>query len=151
MVPTNRTGAHHSVRGDRAGQYSDQLKGRRDQRLSNDVGRAPLRAIHDGLTKYTAVDVNSSGDNTIIAAAGAGKQILVLGCVLIAAGAVNIRFEDGAGGTSLTGVMNLTTNSGFTLPFSEIGWFITTADTLLNLELSGATAVAGTLTYTEII
>ena len=98
--------------------------------------------------KYTSVDVNSLGDNTIIAAVS-GKKILVLGCVLIAAAAVNIRFEDGAGGSALTGVMNLTTNSGFTLPFSEIGWFKTTANTLLNLELSGNVAVAGTLTYAE--
>jgi hypothetical protein len=99
--------------------------------------------------RYTPVDVNSTGDNTIIAAV-ASKKILVLGCVLIAAGAVNIRFEDGAGGSALTGVINLTTNSGFTLPFSEIGWFKTTANTLLNLELSDNLAVAGTLTYAEI-
>jgi hypothetical protein len=99
--------------------------------------------------KYVPVDVNSAGDNTIIVAVASNK-ILVLGCVLIAAGAVNIRFEDGAGGTALTGVMNLTTNSGFTLPFSEIGWFKTAVNTLLNLELSGGTAVAGTLTYAEL-
>lgn len=99
--------------------------------------------------KYVAVDVAGSGDNTIIAAV-AGKRILVLGCVLIAAGAVNIRFESGAGGTALTGQMNLTTNSGFTLPFSEVGWFQTAANTLLNLELSGAVSVDGTLIYAEI-
>lgn len=99
--------------------------------------------------KYLAVDVNNSPDNTLIAAV-ASKRILVLGCVLIAAGSVNIRFEDGTGGSPLTGVMNLTTNSGFTLPFSEVGWFRTATNTLLNLELSGATAVAGTLVYTEI-
>ena len=99
--------------------------------------------------KYASVDVNTSPNSTLIAAV-ASKKILVLGCVLIAAGAVNIRFEDGAGGSALTGVMNLTTNSGFTLPFSEIGWFKTSAGTLLNLELSGAIAVAGTLTYAEI-
>ena len=99
--------------------------------------------------KYLAVDVNTSPDNTLIAAVS-GKKILVLGCVLIAAGAVNIRFEDGAGGTALTGVINLTTNSGFTLPLGIPGWFRTSTNTLLNLELSGATAVAGTLVYTEI-
>ncbi len=99
--------------------------------------------------KYLAVDVNSSGDNTLIAAVS-GKKILVIGCVLIAAGAVNIRFEDGTGGSPLTGVMNLTTNSGFTLPLGIPGWFKTSTNTLLNLELSGAVAVAGTLVYAEI-
>ncbi len=98
--------------------------------------------------KYLAVDVNTSPNNTLIAAV-AGKKILVIGCVLIAAGAVNIRFEDGAGGPALTGVMNLTTNSGFTLPLGIPGWFKTSTNTLLNLELSGAVAVAGTLTYVE--
>lgn len=99
--------------------------------------------------KYAAVAASSSGDNTLVAAV-AGKKILVLGCVLIAAGAVNIRFEDGAAGTALSGVMALTTNSGYTAPFSEIGWTMTSTNTLLNLELSGAVSVAGWLIYAEI-
>ncbi len=99
--------------------------------------------------KYLAVDVNTSPNNTLIAAVS-GKKILVLGCVLIAAGAVNIRFEDGTGSTALTGVINLTTNSGFTLPLGLPGWFKTSTNTLLNLELSTGIAVAGTLVYTEI-
>ncbi len=99
--------------------------------------------------KYLAVDVNSSGDNTLVAAV-ADKKILVLGCVLIAAGAVNIRFEDGAGGTALSGVMNLTTNSGFTAPLGLPGWAKTSTNTLLNLELSTGIAVAGWLVYTEV-
>ncbi len=99
--------------------------------------------------KYLAVDVNSNGNNTLVAAVS-GRRILVLGCVLVASAAVNVRFQDGAGGTALTGVINLTTNSGFTLPLGIPGWFKTSVNTLLNLELSGAVAVAGTLVYTEI-
>ena len=78
------------------------------------------------------------------------KKILVIGCMLIAAGTVSIRFEDGTDGTALTGVCDLTTNSGFTLPLGIPGWFKTSTNTLLNLELSGATKVAGTLVYAEI-
>lgn len=99
--------------------------------------------------KYAIIDAASSGDNTIVAAV-ASKKLLVLGCVIIAAGAVNVRFEDGAGGTALSGQMNLTTNSGFTAPFSEIGWAVTSTNTLLNLELSGAVSVDGWLIYAEI-
>ncbi len=99
--------------------------------------------------KYLAVDVNTSPNSTLIAAVS-GKKILVLGCVIVAAGSVNIRFEDGANGTPLTGVINITTNSGFTLPLGLPGWFKTSTNTLLNLELSAGTAVAGTLVYTEI-
>jgi hypothetical protein len=46
--------------------------------------------------------------------------------------------------------MNLTTNSGFVLPFNPVGWFETAANTLLNLELSGAVSVDGSLVYIEV-
>ena len=95
---------------------------------------------------YAAIDAATSGDNTIVAAV-TGKRIIVMSCVLVAAGAVNARFESGAGGTALTGVMNLTTNSGFTANFNECGWFATAAGSLLNLELSAAISVDGFMTY----
>ena len=68
----------------------------------------------------------------------------------LAAGAVNVRFEDGAAGTALTGQMNLTTNSGFEASFCPVGHFETTANTLLNLELSAAVSVDGWLVYVEV-
>jgi hypothetical protein len=61
-----------------------------------------------------------------------------------------VRFESGAGGTALTGQMILAANGGFVLPFSPIGWFETAANTLLNLELAGATTVDGNLMYTVV-
>jgi hypothetical protein len=99
--------------------------------------------------KFAVIDVASSGDNTLVAAV-VGKKIRVHQVLLVAAGAVNARFESGAGGTALTGQMNLTTNSGFTLPFSPVGWFETASNTLLNLELSGAVSTDGVLCYTEV-
>lgn len=99
--------------------------------------------------KFAVIDVASSGDNTLVAAVSS-KKIRVLSLFLVAAGAVNARFESGAGGTALTGQMNLTTNSGFVLPFNPVGWFETAATTLLNLELSGAVSVDGALTYVEV-
>ena len=99
--------------------------------------------------KHAKIDVASSGDNTLVAAVS-GKQLLLLSCVLISAGAVNARFEDGAGGTALSGQMNLTTNCGFTAPFNEGGWCITSSNTLLNLELSAAISVDGFLSYVEV-
>jgi hypothetical protein len=99
--------------------------------------------------KYAVIDAASSGDNTIVSAV-TGKKIRVLSCFLVAAGIVNVRFESAAGGTALTGQMNLTTYSGFVLPFNEGGWFETVAAELLNLELSGAISVDGCLTYVEV-
>jgi hypothetical protein len=97
--------------------------------------------------QYAVIDDALSPDNTIIAAV-AGKKIRVLGFFLVAAGAVNARFESDTGGTALTGVMTLAAaGDGVSSGFSPAGWFETVAGELLNLELSGAVSVDGALTY----
>jgi hypothetical protein len=109
--------------------------------------------IQNGTTaltpKYVIIDCASSGDNTILAAVSS-KKIRVLSCFIVATGAVNVRFESGASGTALTGQMNLAVNGGFVLPFNPVGWFETASNTLLNLELSAATGVDGSLQYVEV-
>lgn len=97
-----------------------------------------------------AIDVAGSGDNTIVAAQGSGNIILVHQVMLVASAAVTVRFESAAGGTALTGQMQLAANQGFVLPFSPTGWFKTAANALLNLELSGAISVDGVLQYTVV-
>ena len=106
-------------------------------RTSNVHGRAILSA---------AIDVASSGDNTLVAAVS-GKKICVIGVVAVAAGAVVARFEDGAGGTALSGQMTLAANGGFVLPQGHDCWFKTSDNTLLNLELDSAVSVDGVLNY----
>jgi len=100
--------------------------------------------------QYAVIDDASSGDNTLVAAAGAGIKIRVLSLFMVAGGDVDARFESGAGGTALTGQMDLTANSGFTLPYNPAGWFETADNALLNLELSAAVSVDGCLTYVEV-
>jgi hypothetical protein len=78
------------------------------------------------------------------------KKIRVLSLFAVAAGTVNVRFESGAGGTALTGQMNLVANTGFVLPYNPLGWFETAAGTLLNMELSAAVSVDGSLVYVEV-
>lgn len=80
----------------------------------------------------------------------ASKKVRVLALFLVAAGTVNVRLESGAGGTALTGQMNLVANTGFVLPYNPAGWFETASNTLLNLELSAAISVDGALTYVEV-
>jgi len=99
--------------------------------------------------KFAAISGATSGDNTLVAAVAA-KKIRVLSLTVVAAGAVDFRLEDGAAGTALTGVMSLTTNSGFTLPFSPVGHTEGGSNTLLNMELSAAVQVSGLLTYIEV-
>lgn len=109
--------------------------------------------IYNGTTaitpKFAVLDAASSGDNTLIAAV-ASKKVRVLSLFLVSAGAVNVRFESGAGGTALTGQMNLVANTGFVLPYNPLGWFETASNTLLNLELSAAISVDGSIVYAEV-
>lgn len=110
-------------------------------------------AIMNGATaltpKFAIIDAATSGDNTLIAAV-ASKKIRVVAGFLIAAGTVNTRFESGAGGTALSGQMNLVVNTGFVLPFNPVGWLETASNTLLNLELSAAVSCDGLLVYVEV-
>lgn len=99
--------------------------------------------------KFAVIDAATSGDNTLVAAVTA-KKVRVLALFLVAAGTVNVRFESGAGGTALTGQMNLIANTGFALPYNPAGWFETASNTLLNMELSAAISCDGCLTYIEV-
>ena len=101
--------------------------------------------------KNAPINDSASGDNTIVAAVS-GKRIAVLGVLVISDGAVDVRFEDGAGGTAKTGQMPLRAREGFVLPVGgpESYWWIGTANTLLNLELSAAVNVHGLVSYREI-
>lgn len=99
--------------------------------------------------KFAIIDAATSGDNTLVAAV-TGKKIRVLSLMMIASGVVSARFESGAGGTALSGQMQLIAQAGFTLPQSSTGWFETAVGALLNLELSAAISVDGLLTYIEV-
>ena len=100
--------------------------------------------------KYANIDDAGSGDNTIIALVSS-RKLRVLSLFMISTGVVLARFESNAAGTALTGQMSLIANSGFVLPFNPAGWFETTAGQLLNLELSAAVSVDGSVTYIEVL
>jgi len=99
--------------------------------------------------KFVAIAASGSGNNTLLAAVSS-KKIRVLAAWLIANGTVNAKFQSGAGGTDLTGLAYLIVNTGLVLPYNPAGWFETAATTLLNLNLSAAIAVGGSLTYIEV-
>ena len=61
-----------------------------------------------------------------------------------------IKIQSGAGGTDLTGPQILGPNGGFVDSFSLVGHYETATNTLLNLNLSGATSVGGHLVYVEV-
>jgi hypothetical protein len=110
--------------------------------------------IMNGTTALTPmfqkIAASSSGNNTLQAAV-TGKKIRVLAYNFMGAGAVNAKFQDGASGTDLTGLKYIAAaGGGICAPFNPAGWFETTANTLLNLNLSGAVAVGGEFVYVEV-
>lgn len=102
------------------------------------------------LPKFAVVAAASSGDNTLVSAVTGKKIRVVAGHLTMTGTAVTIRFESGAGGTALTGLMTPLQGTSIDLPFSPVGHFETAASTLLNLELGGAQAVAGWIVYVEV-
>jgi len=119
---------------------------------TNNIGDVDVLSFANGKTiKRAVISGATSGDNTIVAAV-ADKKIKVLSVFLIAATAVAVRFESGAGGTALTGVMSIGATGGFVLPppaDPTNHWFETGVNTLLNMELGGAVQVSGAITYYE--
>lgn len=94
------------------------------------------------------IDAAASGDNQIIAAV-AGKKIRVLSMFFVAGGAVNAKFQSDSGGgaADLTGALPLAANGGAALPFNPHGWIQTEAGKKLNLNLSAAVQLSGSITY----
>lgn len=99
--------------------------------------------------KFAAIAASTSGNNTLIAAV-TSKKIRVLAVAFMADGAVNAKFQSGAGGTDLSGLFYMVANTGAALPYNPAGWFETASNTLLNLNLSAAIAVGGCITYIEV-
>lgn len=110
--------------------------------------------IYSGSTAITvsraAIAAASSGDNTLVSA-DATHKIRVTAMHVIAAAAVNLYFTDGAAGTVLfggsTNKINVGANGGFVLPYNPHGWFETSSNKALVMNLSGATAVSGGMNY----
>jgi hypothetical protein len=106
--------------------------------------------ISNNPVKYAVVAAAGNGDNTLVAAV-AGRKIRVLSVHLTMTGtAVTIRFESAAGGTALTGQMTPLQGTSIILAYNPVGHFQTLIGELLNLELGGAQAVAGSIVYQEV-
>lgn len=88
----------------------------------------------------------SSGSNSLLAAV-ANKTTRIHRIVLIAAGAVTLKFVQGS--TDLTGVMSLITGIPFILPMSDEPYFITAVNAAFNATLGGAVQVSGFVDYAQ--
>lgn len=118
------------------------------------IGALRTDALYNDTTaltpKFAKIDVASSGNNTLVAAV-TSKKIRVIRYTLKAAGAVNVKFQSGAGGTDLSGAMPLAgAGDGVTGAEALLGHLETASGALLNLNLSAGVQVSGHLTYVEV-
>lgn len=98
--------------------------------------------------KHATIVASASGATQVVAAVAA-KRIRVLGYTLVAAGAVTVKFQSNA--TDLTGALPLAANGGVSAAGGPyVPSFETAVGDPLNVNLGGAVAVAGHLTYQEI-
>jgi hypothetical protein len=94
---------------------------------------------------FATIAASSSGANAIVAAAGASNKIRVLAVQLTSSGTVNAKWQSAS--TDKTGLAYFVANTGYVLPYNPLGWFETAANEALNLNLSAAIAVGGSITY----
>lgn len=109
--------------------------------------------VYNGTTPLTPqfanITASASGVTTIIALVAA-KKIRVLAIWLTANAAVNVKWQSHVTPTDITGLAYLAANGGYVLPFNPAGWFQTVAGEALDINLSGATPVGGSITYVAV-
>jgi hypothetical protein len=98
--------------------------------------------------KFASISVSSSGDNQIVASVSS-KKIRVLSYVIVSNGTVDVKWRNGT--TDVSGAMPLVVNTGVASGYCPVGHFETSATTALNLNLSGAVAVRGHVSYIEVV
>ena len=104
--------------------------------------------IGDGVPKYAVIEA-TPGDNELVAAVS-GKSIKVFSYVIIpTASTATARFESGAGGTALTGVIDLNSDIPMSADFNPGGHFQTEKGDALSLEVANNN-IRGHLTYMEV-
>lgn len=115
-------------------------------------------AIMSGLTVLTpkfATIVASASGVTIVVAAVTSKKIRVVSWELSASGIVNVKWQSHTTPTDLTGLhyMNATGTTGTGTagaPFSPAGHFESLSGQSLDINLSAAIPVGGSLVYVEV-
>jgi len=101
--------------------------------------------MFDMKVKRLVVNAASSGDNALLPA-DPTLEYQVMAGMLVAAGAVSVKFTDGASGDELTGAMAMAANGIMPIAFNPEGHVRTSKNKALVLNLSGAVAVRGWLT-----
>lgn len=102
-----------------------------------------------GTVVQASIDINSSGDNTIVSAV-AGERVRIYRLVLFPNAAVGLSLKDGAS-TDMLPAMNLDAKQPFVLDSDNDGNFpyTTTAGNAFIINLDAASQVVGTVWYIQ--
>lgn len=99
--------------------------------------------------KFAVITASSSGATQIVAAVSS-KKIRVISFIFQCNAAVNVKFQSHVTPTDKTGLFYNAANTGACGPYNPKGWFETISGEALDINLSGAVAVGGTLVYVEV-
>lgn len=100
---------------------------------------------------FAAINVATSGNNSIVAADASGRRIYVLGYCITFGGSVNAEWMDGT--TAITGLLHGLNGANIVAPLappimgSRQYWLATSAGNALQLNLSASTNVGGHVVY----
>jgi hypothetical protein len=96
--------------------------------------------------KRAFVNASSAGDNELVPAPGSGIKIRVISLVAVAGATANTMTLRSAT-TAISAGFPFAANGGMVLNDNKSGWFQTAANEALNVNLSGSTLVAVSITY----
>ena len=141
------------IKTDSSGIVAQPARARTTDTMSVAVSTDAIMSATTALTpKFAKISTASSGNSSLVALVSA-KKIRVTSMFLVANAAVTVYFRSG-GGTAICGDgtngLSLAANSGFVLPFNPVGYFESASGEALEINLSGAIIVAGSLTYVEV-
>lgn len=110
--------------------------------------------VYNGSTaltpKFQKITASSSGATTIVAAV-TSKKIRVIAWDVVVNAAVNFKWQSHVTPTDVTGLYYMSgQGNGVARGYNPVGYFETVSGEALDINLSGAVAVGGVLTYVEV-
>lgn len=95
---------------------------------------------------YAYCDASAQGNTLLIPTQGAGVAIRILGLVVIADQTVIARLQQSVSGVTynITAGNSVAQNGGWVMPFSPVGWIVTSPNASLNLNLNNAVITGAT-------
>lgn len=108
------------------------------------MASAPTSRLRNGAVT-ALLNATTSGNTSLVAAAGTGLMIRVVSVIVTAETATTVKFQSAT--TNITCNFFVGATGGFVLPHNDEGWFQTAANEALNLNLSAANNVSVLINY----